>query len=91
MISRNYTCLQMDSFLSRLKEQLRNGSFNIIQEAEMTEKKLPFPKIYVLTVEGNGEIFRLSVVMDRNGITVVVPKVEKNKALITQILDSLQV
>jgi len=90
MISRNYSHFQIDAFLENLNMLLKENGFRIVHKAEATESKLPFPKIYVFTVEGNGEIFRLSVVMDREGITVVVPKTQ-NKALITQILDSLQV
>ncbi|SNZ08200.1 hypothetical protein SAMN06265182_1209 [Persephonella hydrogeniphila] len=70
MITKNYKEFNLEKFLENLKKTLKEKEYVIISSQEMTEKN--FPSIIVLTVAKKDTVFRISVVLDKNGITVTV-------------------
>ncbi|WP_457624709.1 hypothetical protein [Persephonella sp.] len=92
MITKNFSGESFDDFLSKLTDSLQKEDFSLVEVRDVIHSPLPLPKIVVLTVQKNRTPFRISVVYDKNGITVTVVGLrdENLKSEITGILDSLQ-
>ncbi len=90
MISRNFKIYELDSFLKRFGNVFSQKGYEILKKQKMTEKN--FPEIVVLTLSKDKKIFRVSLVLDKNGITITAVGIkDKNlKKEITDLLELLQ-
>jgi len=90
MISKNFKSYELDKFLKKFVQISSQKGFRIIKKEKMTEKS--FPDIVVLTLSKDKNLFRVSFVLDKNGITLTVVGVKdkKLKEDITAFLELLQ-
>ena len=90
MISRIFKDYDLDKMLKNFEEIFYKEGFNIVKKQKMTEKS--FPEIVVITLSKDKNLFRVSFVLDKNGITLTAVgiKDEKIEKEITELLDLLR-
>ncbi|WP_457626214.1 hypothetical protein [Persephonella sp.] len=77
MITKNIKMFDIEKFIKNLKRTLEEKGYKILSSQEMTEKS--FPRITVLTVLKKNNLFKISLVLDKNGITVTAVGIKEDK------------
>jgi len=77
MITKNIKMFDIEKFIKNLKRTLEEKGYRILSSQEMTEKS--FPRITVLTVLKKNNLFKISLVLDKNGITVTAVGIKEDK------------
>ena len=75
MISRNFKIYNLDIMLKKFEKIFSRKGYKTIKKQKITEKS--FPDIVVYTLSKDENMFRVSFVLDKNGVTITVVGIKK--------------